>query len=211
MRAAIAVAVLGILVAAGPRDAAADERRPVISVSGGVGVGASSLDDEQIMPRGLALVRFTAADALAPPSMPAARGYRWRGGLSPELTAMMVDDGERRARMLLGGARLEAAFSQREMGLLRVSARGGVWLSARAGVRRTDDGNQPAGELTVGWHLFLGRSSLMIGGDVGLLSWLERERRPAAGGVMADSIPPAVIEYGGFHALQVGLFVGAQL
>ena len=64
------------------------------------------------------------------------------------------------------GARLEARLSQRKMGLLRVSVRGGIYLAGRVGLL-TDADRTPVLEVAVGEHLFVG-DHLRIGGEFGV-------------------------------------------
>lgn len=90
------------------------------------------------------------------------RGYRWRGSFVPEVIAGVLYVNDRRTGdrednsdgFLMVGARADLAFSQRRGGLLQLSARGGFYLAARAGLL-TDAANTPLVEFAGGEYLWL--------------------------------------------------------
>ncbi|HEY5945818.1 MAG TPA: hypothetical protein VIV40_10020, partial [Kofleriaceae bacterium] len=88
--------------------------------------------------------------------------------------------------------RAELRMSQREMGLLRVSARGAAYLAARGIV--VGDERKPYGEFTIGEYLFVGRTT-RIGVEGGLL--VGRAEMTDYG--MTNNVGPIVQAYIGFQ------------
>lgn len=157
-----------------PFAAMADERQTIATFAGGVSVigpwDPGGPEDDQIGgPEDVALqLRATISFEEAPPPYKEPKGYVFRGTLVPEILAgtLMVD--EDRAAFVGGGARLEAAFSQRKMGLLEVSARGGMYLAARGGLF-TDEDHTPFFEGAFGEYFLIGDSA-RIGIELGIMS-----------------------------------------
>lgn len=161
------IAVAGLLLVGGI--ARADERATTITIGGMAGAFERSHHDyDYIYTQTEPLVgpRLSLAWEHAPLEMPAQRGYRFDGSLVPELVGgAFIDDV--RAQMFIGaGLRAELRMSQREMGLLRVSARGAVYLAARGLV--VGDDRKPYGEIAVGDYLFVGRTT-RIGVEGGVI------------------------------------------
>lgn len=149
------------------------------------------------------------------------RGYRWRTGLSGELLVRggQVDNNrEDRYQSAALGLRYDISFSQRRMGLLQVSGRGGFYFAARAGVIKSDslaqpgyadvgpvvpDGggaprkgpaamdapaNQRIGSFVVGTYVLLG-DSLRLGTEVGAFAiGYSKDVDPRSGMVMRVSL-----------------------
>src|SRR5688572_13119669 len=113
----------------------AEERATTITLGGGLGSVERTQHDYQYgysytQTEPLVGPRLTLAWEHAPLEMPVERGYRFGGDVVPELFAgAFLDDV--RAQMFVGAdVRAELKMSQREMGLLRISARGAVYLAA---------------------------------------------------------------------------------
>jgi hypothetical protein len=75
MRRTIAWVTMMLVVAGGAGAASVNARETTVTLSGGVGLGVSPVDESVVAPRGLALVRLTLSDSIAPPPMPAQPGY----------------------------------------------------------------------------------------------------------------------------------------
>jgi hypothetical protein len=76
----------------------------------------------------------------------AERGYRWAFGIDPDVEfsrSRQVGGGA--SSTIAAGLRLSAAFSQRRMGLLEVSARGGFYLALRGGLELNNEDEGMAG------------------------------------------------------------------
>lgn len=101
----------------------------------------------------------------APPEYPAERGIAIAGDLVPELSVMRFGETE----AAFAGARLELDFAQRELGLLRVSARGSFWIGGRVGV--VEGADSAALGLELGETYRIGRTGWIVGGRVALLAW----------------------------------------
>ncbi len=103
------------------------------------------------------------------PEMPATRGYNWRGALVPELFAggLVLPESERADGYFGAGIRAELQFAQREMGLLRISARGAGYIATRGLVI----GEDRAGifEFAIGEYFARHRSAARIGYEVDVM------------------------------------------
>lgn len=173
----------------------ADERVTTITVGGMAGAYERSYADPgyayaRVDP--LVGPRLTLAWETAPLEMPAERGYRFAGAIVPELVGGAFLDDQRAALFVGAGLRAELRMSQREMGLLRVSARGAAYLAARGIV--VGDERKPYGEFTIGEYLFVGRTT-RIGVEGGLL--VGRAEMTDYG--MTNNVGPIVQAYIGFQ------------
>jgi len=166
MRTGLAIA---IVMSAAPASAVADERRTAIDVQAGIGPVFTEQYDTYGEPETATLLRARVGWEAAPLEYPTAPGYAWAGTLVPELTIGMIDYNDQGESFVQAGVRLEALFAQKEQGLLKVSARGGMWLAARAGVVGEDRDTMWEGAL--GWYLWLGRSKVRIGWEMGMLGF----------------------------------------
>jgi hypothetical protein len=147
----------------------AEERTTTVTVGGTAGVvqrAHHDYDYRYVEPEPLLGPRISLGWEHAPLEMPAERGYRFAAALVPELVAgAFVDD--RRARGYIGaGLRAELRMAQREMGLLRVSARGAVYIAARGFV--LGDERKAYGEVTLGEYLLVGRA-MRLGVEAGVI------------------------------------------
>ena len=125
----------------------------------------------------------------------AERGYRWSFGLGPDVEfsrSRQLGGGQSSA--IATGMRLNIGFSQRRMGLLQVSARGGFWVALRAGLQVTEgaervshgmESSLPAGmlvDMSLGEFILLGDSGLRVEVEFSTLM-AERTRDPDASGL----------------------------
>lgn len=141
------------LAAVAPALAHADDRTSVLSVGALFG-GQSTGDDGAYMTGGM---RATLSFEHAPLPYPDAPGYNVGFSFVPEIIAGAMLDSEHAEGQLGVGARLELRMAQREMGLLKISAHGGVYLGARALV--SGDQRIVTGEISLGDYFTLGRTS----------------------------------------------------
>jgi hypothetical protein len=149
----------------------ADERRTTITIGGTLGVHQHIYEDHQYdytyaTSEPMVGPRMTVSWEHAPLAMPAQRGYRFAGTIVPELVGGAFIDDARAAAFIGAGLRAELQMSQREMGLLRVSARGAVYLAARGFV--VGDERKPYGEFMLGEYLYIG-SATRLGLEAGVL------------------------------------------
>ncbi len=191
-----AVIVATVCVSAGL--AAAEPRAPALSVEGGFAVHGPLEGPE---PEGAGYLGATLAWDRPAPAYPASRGYELRGDIVPEVTLARFDD---RSTALLG-VRFELDYAQKEMGLLRVSARGSMWIAPRFGVISGAD-STVAG-LDLGTSYLFGRSGWSAGYWFGLLTWREAQPRPPVAGVIFLD-PSVSLADDSVIALTGGLLVG---
>ncbi|MBK9035365.1 MAG: hypothetical protein IPL61_29610 [Myxococcales bacterium] len=172
---ALALITITLTLAAPAR---AEDTSMFVTVGGSVGVG-TTVDGQDAFgrdydPEGTLQLRLTASWEPPPLAYKEPKGYRVAGALIPEVTfgyLRVADhrtgdpDGNTDAYVAIGG-RLEARVSQRKIGLLEVSARGGFYLAGRVGLM-TDADRTPLLEVAVGEHLFLG-DRIRIGGEFGV-------------------------------------------
>jgi hypothetical protein len=158
--------VVGLLAAAGTR-AAADDRVPVIDVEGAAGFVVPEQVESSADPAPIGLARATVAWELPPLALPAERGAAWRADVGPELGIGLIGNDRRGDGFAEAGLRVNVRFAQKDMGLLRVSARGGLWLAGRAGVVGDDHDTMIEGDL--GWYIWVGHSGLRVGWELGAL------------------------------------------
>ncbi len=146
----------------------AEERTTTITLGGMLGLfqRATPSMDPYVEPEATIGPRVTLSWEHAPLAYPDAPGYRFAGALVPELLGgAFVDDV--RARGFIGaGLRAELKMAQREMGLLRISARGGVYVAARGIV--LGDERKPFGEFSFGEYLCVGDTA-RLGVEGGVL------------------------------------------
>lgn len=112
--------------------------------------------------------RVTLGFENAPLAMPPTRGWDAAVAFVPELTTGAVLGAERGDLFLGVGGRVELQLAQREMGLLKVSARFAIYAAARALVIGKDQ--DTAGELVFGEYFYLGGGRTRIGGEVSVFA-----------------------------------------
>ncbi len=158
------------LVLAFATSAHAEERRTTIAVGGMLGVFERSTSYEPdyyyAQPEATFGPRITLSWEDAPLAYPDAPGYRFAGAVVPELLGGALVDDVRAQGFIGAGVRAELKMAQREMGLLRVSARGGFYLAARGMV--IGDERKPLGEFSIGEYICIGQAA-RIGFEAGLL------------------------------------------
>jgi hypothetical protein len=164
------LALLGVPLALALAPAAAHaERQTIVNVSAGLSAlgpldapdGGDGPEDVGLQLRGI--VSFE--EAPLPYREP--RGYMFAGTLVPEIFVGMLAVGDERTEMVGGGLRAELAFSQRRMGLLEVSARGGMYVAARAGLF-TDPDHTRLFEGALGEYFLIGDNA-RIGFELGIM------------------------------------------
>src|SRR5688500_14775621 len=137
---------IGMLLAL-PAPAAA-ERDASLGVTGGFAMVDFTGEDTTVDPGGGAgWIGVTVGLDRAPPPLPLARGSISQVDLVPELSLAYF--GGRGA--LLGGVRLDLDYAQRQMGLFGNSARGTLYVAARAGF--ASGGDTPLLGIEVGSHV----------------------------------------------------------
>lgn len=70
------------------------------------------------------------------------RGYRWAFGIDPDVEFGRARQDGDQTSTIAAGLRLSALFSQKRMGLLEVSARGGFYLALRGGLELREESEQ---------------------------------------------------------------------
>lgn len=199
--------VLAILLLAST--AHADERRTAIDVQAGLGpvFTEDAYYDSYAEPETATMLRARFGWETAPVPYPVAPGYAWAGKLVPELTVGMIDHQDKGEGFVQAGVRLEVLFAQKEQGLFRVSARGGMWLAARAGV--LGEYRDTMWEGAFGSYLWLGHSKMRVGWEMGLLG-LEGSSTD-----YAQPLPGAVRFDTGYSdrasSFQFSIFLGGRL
>jgi len=158
---------VGVALLALGGTAAADDRTPTLDVEGAAALvipHAPAADAPSQDPAAFGMFRAMLSFDEPAVEMPAQRGYAWRGSVSPEVGIGLLDHEGQGDALAEAGLRLHLSFAQREMGLFRVSTRGGMWIAGRGGI--VGQSHTPMAEVSVGWYLWLGRS-LRVGWEIG--------------------------------------------
>ena len=210
MRAALAFGVIAAIGgAARADDPSVETRAPILDFEGAGGIiipdnlytpggGAA------VQPAGVGIARAMVSWEKGPVAMPLESGTaRARFDIGPELGLGFIGNNQRGDMMAMGGLRVHVAFAQNGMGLFHVSARGGLWLAARAGLVGGEHNTMIEGDL--GWYMWLGRS-WRIGWEMGVIGI--RNPTDATGATMPlyDDQPDGVTKI-----LHVALFVGKTI
>jgi hypothetical protein len=135
----------------------ADERSTTVTAGVMTGGFAEPMDDGVDGADGVLGLRLTLAWEHAPLAMPAEPGFRAGGALVPELFVGSLADDVHAEGFVGAGVRAELRISQLEMGLLKLSARGAVYVAARGLV--LGEHQAPFGEIAVGDYWAFGRTS----------------------------------------------------
>ncbi|HUQ05352.1 MAG TPA: hypothetical protein VM261_22775 [Kofleriaceae bacterium] len=213
MKGSALACLLAPALAFAPSTAAA-ERDTIITFSGGmsaigpldppIGVGGPEAVGLQV--RGIV--------SFEPPPLPykEPRGYNFAGVLVPEIFAGAIMADDDRTELIGAGLRLEAAFSQRRMGLLQVSARGGVYLAGRGGFF-TDPGRTPFVEGAFGEYFLIGDTA-RLGIELGIMQIMLEEYewvvdRPLPAGAIAG--PPFENGLGEYLNINAALYLGVVM
>jgi hypothetical protein len=185
-----AVKLAPLLLLLAPSLAVAEERTTTVTLSAMFGALESEYyyDDYYYEePDGLGGPRLTLSWEYAPLAMPATPGYNFGVSLVPELFGGAFFD-DTRARGFIGaGLRGELKMAQREMGLLKVSARGAAYIAARGMV--VGDNRNAYGEFAIGDYFIIGKTarlgfegSLLVSAAERMTEWGDTDRR--IGGVL---------------------------
>lgn len=159
MRRSLSIFLLVLLTAG---TAHADrERETALAVSGGFSLIGTV--EEGAEPVAGPFLGASLAWDRAPPEYPLAPGYAWAGDLVPEVTLARAGD----AAIVMAGVRLELDYAQREQGLLRVSARGSMWIAPRIAIDLETSKLLAGGELGTSYQL--GHSGWSFGYWLGVL------------------------------------------
>jgi hypothetical protein len=170
---------IGFLLCAAPASA---ERRPSLGIDGGFAI-AGDLDASNDEPVTTPYLGATLAFDTPPPAYPAEPGYAWAGALVPQLSIARLDG---RGAFLLS-VRLEADYAQKQQGLLRVSARGSLWLAPKLGF--VEDAESLAIGGDIGSSLMIFSTGWTFGYWFGVLAWNVREPDVPQPGVAARLLP----------------------
>ncbi|MBZ0238894.1 MAG: hypothetical protein K8M05_41670 [Deltaproteobacteria bacterium] len=196
------------LLALAPTPAAA-ERQPIITFSGGMSaigpldppIGTAGPEDVGLQVRGI----ISWEEAPLPYREP--KGYLFAGTIVPEIFAGAIMAGGDRSELVGGGLRLEAMFSQRRMGLLEVSARGGFYLAGRGGFF-TDPDRSPFVEGAFGEYILIGDTA-RIGVELGVMQIFLDEHEWAIDGAIAG--PPFENGLGPYLNIHAALYLGVNM
>lgn len=145
------------------------ERDTILTFSGGMSaigpldppIGTGGPEDIGLQLRAIA--------SFEPPPLPyrEPRGYNFAGVVVPEIFAGAIMAGDARTELVGAGLRAEVAFAQRRMGLLQVSARGGMYLAGRGGFF-TDPDRSPFVEGAFGEYILIGDTA-RLGIELGVM------------------------------------------
>jgi hypothetical protein len=130
------------------------ERTTAITAGGLMTVTAASLEAQAEAQFGGRLALSWEHARIA---MPATPGYAVDGLLVPELHVGTSQDDERIEALLGAGLRAELRMAQREMGLLRISARATFYAAVRGSI--VGKARDPALELVFGEQIYLGKTA----------------------------------------------------
>ncbi len=156
--------IVGVLLLATP--AARAERSTTVNLGGMIG-GVERRIDEATRMEPAGGPRLVLSFEHPPPALPATKDTNVDVTLVPELIAAAVMNADRGEAMVGVGARGELRLSQRDGGLFHVSARMAFYVAGRALI--VGDHQDPAGELTLGEYVYLGKGRLRLGGEASLL------------------------------------------
>jgi hypothetical protein len=167
MRRTLAVLIVAMLGSS----ARAGDRAPILDVEGAAGMvfpnftvdGTSPMHD----PAGVGIARAMVSWERPPVPYPVVEGTAaYALDIGPELGVGFIGNDRRGDAFAQAGLRMHLAFAQNSMGLLRISARGGMWLAGRGGVVGSDHDAMIEGDL--GWYIWLG-SKWRVGWEMGVL------------------------------------------
>ncbi len=198
-------------LAAAPSVARA-ERQTIVTFSGGmsaIGPLEADASGEGGGPEDVGLqLRATMSWEDAPLPYKEPKGYVFSGTIVPEVFAGVITAGEDRSELVGGGLRLEIAFSQRRMGLLEVSARGGFYVAGRGGLF-TDPDHTPFLEAAFGEYFLVGDSA-RLGFELGIMPiYASQPEEWAVGGALAG--PPFDQGRGTYLNINACVYLGVVL
>jgi hypothetical protein len=175
-----------LLLVLAPSVAMAEERATTITLSAMMGALEGEASDYEYdyytEPDGVGGPRLTLSWEHAPLAMPATPGYNVGVSLVPELFGGAFFDDTRAQAFIGAGVRGELKISQKQMGLLKVSARGAAYLAARGMV--IGDDRKAYGEFAIGDYFLIGKSarlgfegSLLVGAAEQMTYYGDTDRR----------------------------------
>jgi hypothetical protein len=207
MKAALALGMVGAIGAQARADEpSVEQRAPVLDVEGAGGV---IIPDNlyqaggTVQPAGVGIARALVSWEHGQVPMPPEGTAAWRADIGPELGLGFIGNDRRGDMMAQAGLRLQVAFAQNGMGLFHVSARGGLWLAARAGIVGSEHNTMIEGDL--GWYIWLGRS-WRIGWEMGVIGVRNPTDTTGATMPLYDDQPDGVTKI-----LHFALFVGKTI
>jgi hypothetical protein len=188
------------------------ERDPIVSFMAGMSaIGPLDPPDDVGGPEDIGLqLRGTVAWEQPPLPYKEPRGYAFAGTIVPEIFFGTIMAAEDRTEMVGGGLRLEARFSQRKMGLLQVSARGGFYLAGRGGFF-TDPERSPFLEGAFGEYVLLGDTA-RIGVELGFMG-IYPPQDDRGGVVIRGGLagPPFGYEKGQYLNINAAFYLGVNM
>lgn len=155
--------MLGVLMLAA--SIARAERTTTVSLGGMIG-GVEHRVDEATRMEPAGGPRLILSFEHPPPPLPPTKDNNVDVTLVPELIVAAVMNAERGEAMVGVGARGELRLSQRDAGLFHVNARVGFYVAGR--VLIVGDHQDPAGELSLGEYVYLGKGRLRLAGEASL-------------------------------------------
>jgi hypothetical protein len=130
----------------------AEDRSMVVNIGGTAGALERSSDVMEGQPAdSLVGPRLTLAWEHAPLTLPATPGFNVEGVHVPDLTAGSFVNDQRADVFVRVGLRAELKMAQREQGLLKVSARGGMYIAGRGLI--VGEKREPMLEFAIGEYL----------------------------------------------------------
>ncbi|CAN5825210.1 hypothetical protein BH11MYX3_BH11MYX3_32730 [soil metagenome] len=176
--------MLGVLMLAAPFAHA--ERTTTVNLGGMIG-GVEHRVDEATRMEPAGGPRLILSFEHPPPALPPTKDTNVDVTLVPELIAGAVMNADRGEAMVGVGARGELRLSQRDAGLFHVNARMAFYAAFRALI--VGEHQDPAGEVSLGEYVYLGRGRLRLGGEASLLLRKSDEFMATSGsqhGIMAS-------------------------
>jgi hypothetical protein len=208
------VLLFAIVLAAAPSTAFA-ERDTILTFAGGMSaLGPLDPPDGSIGGPELVTLQLRGTVSWEEQPLPykEPKGYNFAGTIVPEIFvgSLLVSD-DQRDPFVGGGVRLEAMYSQRRMGLLEVSARGGFYLAGRAGLF-ADSQTTPLIEGAFGEYFLLGDSA-RIGFELGIMS-IRTPAQENTPGIQVDGAvagPPFSYDKGSYLDVNAALYLGVKM
>lgn len=184
MKPGLTIGLLAVLAGT----ASAEERSTSVNV-GGIGIMQTSgeTDDDFDLPilEAVGGIRGTLSWETRPLPYPDQPGYNVGVALVPELIAgaLVVEDSNRAEGLLGAGVRGELKIAQFKKGLLKISAKGSIYLAARGMVVGKD--RDVILEGVFGEYIYLGNRPLRLGFELGVTRrYSDVMDHDAAGGLL---------------------------
>ena len=216
----LGAALVLLLLATATAPAAADQRSMFVNLGGTAGIGRPATGETEwgaeAEHEGVLIGRLFASWELPPLPYKEPRGYAFRGGVAPEVMIGRLrvadhrsgDRDDNAANFVAIGGRLEVAMSQRRMGLLEVSARGGFYLAGRVGLL-DDEHRTPLVEAVLGEYIYLGDTA-RIGFEVGFLGLVSQQEQPEWA-IRPTARGPWLDYSGDYHSFVATAYLGVKI